>query len=116
MRGRLGEGLYSELARALATQPKVLLLDEPLAAIDEQFREEMRWELRHLQRELGTTTIHVTHDREEAMVMADRLVIMYAGRVVERAPVDELFAHPLHAYTRGLLDSASSRNSSLPAP
>ena len=67
------------LARAVIRDPAVLLLDEPLSAIDEQFREEMRWELGHLQRQLGVTTIYVTHDQREAMSLADRIVLMNNG-------------------------------------
>ena len=71
------------LARAVIRDPAVLLLDEPLSAIDEQFREEMRWELGHLQRQLGVTTIYVTHDQREAMSLADRIVLMNDSRIVQ---------------------------------
>ena len=73
------------LARAVIREPTVLLLDEPLSAIDEQFREEMRWELRHLQKQLGVTTIYVTHDQREAMSLADRIVLMSDGRLCRSA-------------------------------
>ena len=64
------------LARAVIRDPAVLLLDEPLSALDERFREEMRWELGHLQKDLGLTTVYVTHDQREAMSLADRIVLM----------------------------------------
>jgi len=102
------------LARAVVREPRVLLLDEPLSAIDEQFREEMRWELRHLQKELGMTTIHVTHDQREAMSLADRVVLMRAGRIVQAGtprelfddPVDEFAAHFIGSPSVNLIDAA----------
>src|SRR6185436_19641870 len=69
------------LARALAVRPKVLLLDEPLSALDAKIRVSLRAEIRAIQRELGITTIYVTHDQEEALSMSDRIVVMNEGRV-----------------------------------
>ena len=69
------------LGRALAISPELLLLDEPLSNLDARIREEVRHEIKALQAKLGITTIHVTHDREEAMVMADRIAILDAGRI-----------------------------------
>src|SRR5690606_15437878 len=71
------------LARALAPEPSVLLLDEPLSALDAKVREELRGEMRELQRRLGITTIMVTHDQDEAMEMADRIVVMDGGRIAQ---------------------------------
>src|SRR5690606_6908987 len=82
------------LARAVVREPAVLLLDEPLSAIDEQFREEMRWELGHLQRELGVTTIYVTHDQREAMSLADRIVLMDQGKIVQVGAPHDIFFDP----------------------
>jgi ABC-type sugar transport system ATPase subunit len=82
------------LARAVVREPNVLLLDEPLSAIDEQFREEMRWELGHLQKQLGFTTVYVTHDQREAMSLADRIVLMKDGRIEQVGTPQELFAEP----------------------
>jgi putrescine transport system ATP-binding protein len=82
------------LARALALRPRVLLLDEPLAALDRALRESTRRELVKIQRHLGTTFIIVTHDQEEAMTMADRIGVMNAGRLVQVAPPRELYEAP----------------------
>jgi ABC-type sugar transport system ATPase subunit len=86
------------LARAVVREPNVLLLDEPLSAIDEQFREEMRWELRSLQKKLGVTTIYVTHDQREAMSLADRIVLMRDGRIVQVGKPAELYEKPADAF------------------
>ena len=82
------------LARAIIRRPEALLLDEPLSAIDEQFREDMRWELGRLQRQIGVTTIYVTHDQREAMSLADRIVLMNDGRIVQTAPAECDMARP----------------------
>lgn len=95
------------LARAVVREPRVLLLDEPLSAIDEQFREEMRWELRHLQKELGMTTVHVTHDQREAMSLADRVVLMRQGRIVQAGTPAELFADPVDEFAAHFIGSPS---------
>jgi ABC-type sugar transport system ATPase subunit len=95
------------LARAVIREPAVLLLDEPLSAIDEQFREEMRWELGHLQRELGVTTIYVTHDQREAMSLADRIVLMSDGRIVQVGTPDEIFLDPQSVFAGQFIGSPS---------
>jgi len=95
------------LARAVVREPKVLLLDEPLSAIDERFREEMRWELRHIQKELGTTTVHVTHDQREAMSLADRVVLMRDGRIVQEGPPDALYNDPVDMFAAHFIGSPS---------
>ena len=74
------------LARALVNRPKVLLLDEPLGALDLKLREQMQLELKTLQRELGITFIFVTHDQEEAMTMSDRIAVFNAGRIEQLDP------------------------------
>ncbi|CAN5353299.1 ABC transporter ATP-binding protein [soil metagenome] len=86
------------LARSVVREPNVLLLDEPLSAIDEQFREEMRWELRHLQKRLGVTAIYVTHDQREAMSLADRVVLMRDGKLVQVGKPGEFFTDPADAF------------------
>ncbi|MEO0620893.1 MAG: ABC transporter ATP-binding protein [Pseudomonadota bacterium] len=83
------------LARALITRPRVLLLDEPLSALDPFLRVRMRAELRRLQSELGITFIHVTHSQDEAMALADEIVVMNAGRIEQAAPPREIFNAPL---------------------
>jgi putrescine transport system ATP-binding protein len=82
------------LARALVKRPKVLLLDEPLAALDKKLREETQFELKDLQARLGATFMVVTHDQQEAMTMADRIAVMNEGRIVQVAPPRELYEHP----------------------
>jgi spermidine/putrescine ABC transporter ATP-binding subunit len=82
------------LARALAFQPRILLMDEPLGALDVKLRKSMQAELKRLQRELGVTTIYVTHDQEEALSMSDRLVVMNAGRTVQVGTSEEVYLRP----------------------
>ena len=82
------------LARALAKRPKVLLLDEPLAALDKKLREETQFELMDLQVRLGTTFVVVTHDQDEAMTMADRIAVMDKGKVVQVGPPGEIYEQP----------------------
>jgi len=82
------------LARALINQPKVLLLDEPLGALDLKLREEMQIELRNLQRRLGITFIYVTHDQGEALSMSDRVAVFNSGRIEQMAQARELYTRP----------------------
>ena len=82
------------LARALILKPKVLLLDEPLSALDKKLREQMQLELRHLQRAVGITFILVTHDQEEALTMSDRVAVMFDGKVEQVASPRELYETP----------------------
>ena len=86
------------LARALAVDPKVLLLDEPFGALDARVRKELRIWLRRLHDETHTTTVIVTHDQEEAMDVADRVVVMNAGRIEQTAPPRELYDHPANEF------------------
>ncbi|HXO01385.1 MAG TPA: ABC transporter ATP-binding protein, partial [Stellaceae bacterium] len=82
------------LARALITHPKVLLLDEPLSALDPFLRIRMREELKHFQRRLGISFIHVTHSQEEALALADLVIVMNAGRIEQAAPARTVFDQP----------------------
>jgi len=82
------------LARALAPNPRLLLLDEPLSALDAQVRASLRGEIRALQKRLGIVTIMVTHDQEEALSMADRVVLMHDGRIEQAGTPDELYHRP----------------------
>jgi putative spermidine/putrescine transport system ATP-binding protein len=86
------------LARALITRPNVLLLDEPLSALDPELRIRMREELKRLQRDLGMTFVHVTHSQEEAMALADLMVVMEAGRIMQAATPREIFERPASAF------------------
>jgi ABC-type Fe3+/spermidine/putrescine transport system ATPase subunit len=87
------------LARALVNRPKVLLLDEPLSALDANLRRQMQIELKILQREVGITFIFVTHDQEEAMALSDRIALLRAGALEQVAGPREIYAHPATAYT-----------------
>jgi ABC-type Fe3+/spermidine/putrescine transport system ATPase subunit len=89
-----GQQQRAALARALVIAPDVLLLDEPLANLDAKLREEMRFYVRSLQQDVGITTIYVTHDQAEAMVIADRIAVMFGGRLHQLAPPDEVYTHP----------------------
>ncbi|MCG8620980.1 MAG: ABC transporter ATP-binding protein [Proteobacteria bacterium] len=83
------------LARALIMRPKVLLLDEPLSALDKKLREQMQHELRSLQRELGITFIMVTHDQEEALIMSDRIAVMFDGRIAQLGTPQAIYSYPV---------------------
>jgi spermidine/putrescine transport system ATP-binding protein len=91
------------LARALAVDPDVLLLDEPLGALDLKLRRAMQDELKAIQRRLGTTFIHVTHDQEEAMAIADRIVVMNEGRIEQAAPAREVYLRPASLFVAGFM-------------
>jgi len=82
------------LARALVNRPKVLLLDEPLGALDLKLRQAMQLELKEIQREVGITFIYVTHDQEEALTMSDRIGVMHEGRLLQVAPSEEIYEQP----------------------
>jgi spermidine/putrescine ABC transporter ATP-binding subunit len=86
------------LARALVNRPQVLLLDEPLSALDANLRRQMQVELKSLQREVGITFVFVTHDQEEAMVMSDRIALLRSGELEQVATPREIYAHPVTAY------------------
>ncbi len=91
------------LARALVLEPRVLLLDEPLAALDLKLRKEMQLELKGLQRRLGISFIYVTHDQEEALTMSDRIVVMNAGRIEQVGRAEEIYERPLTEFVAGFI-------------
>ncbi|MDP3047701.1 MAG: ABC transporter ATP-binding protein [Chloroflexota bacterium] len=95
------------LARALVVQPKVLLLDEPLSNLDAKVRQRVRVEIRRLQRRIGITTIHVTHDQEEALSIADRVVIMDHGVVVQAGTPEEIYQQPNCAFVAEFLGNSN---------
>jgi len=95
------------LARALAPQPQVLLLDEPLAALDYKLRKEMQIELKRLQHETGITFIFVTHDQEEALTMSDRVAVMDAGRILQIGTPRQIYNHPIERFVADFIGSTN---------
>ena len=95
------------LARALVLQPKVLLLDEPLGALDQKLRKEMQVELKNLQRELGITFIFVTHDQEEALTMSDRIAVMNAGKVEQVDSAATIFEQPTTRFVAAFMGNTN---------
>lgn len=95
------------LARALVFSPDILLLDEPLGALDRKLREEVQVELRRLQRSLGTTTILVTHDQEEALSLSDRILVLDQGLLQQFAPPQQIYQRPNSAFVAGFLGTAN---------
>jgi spermidine/putrescine transport system ATP-binding protein len=91
------------LARALINHPRVLLLDEPLGALDLKLRKQMQLELKRIQTEVGITFVYVTHDQEEAMTMSDRIAVMRAGRIEQLGSAEELYERPATAFVAGFL-------------
>jgi iron(III) transport system ATP-binding protein len=95
------------IARALATDPKILLLDEPLSALDPLIREQLRGELKALQRRLGVTTVMVTHDQAEALAVGDRIAVMRAGRIVQEGAPEEIYQQPADAFVASFVGAAN---------
>lgn len=95
------------LARAIVIRPKILLLDEPLSALDAKLREKMRFELRHLQRQIGMTTVMVTHDQEEALSMSDHIVVMNKGRIEQEGPPVKIYQQPKTAFVANFIGESN---------
>src|SRR5258708_26307129 len=95
------------LARAPVTRPRVLLLDEPLGALDLKLREEMQLELKAIQQEVGVTFIYVTHDQEEALTMSDRLAVFNRGRIEQMGTPADLYERPLTAFVAGFVGTSN---------
>jgi putative spermidine/putrescine transport system ATP-binding protein len=91
------------LARSLVTRPRLLLLDEPLSALDARIRKHLREQIRSIQQELGLTTIFVTHDQEEALVMSDRIFLMNGGKIVQSGDAETLYTAPADAFAAGFI-------------
>ena len=102
-----GEQQRVALARALVTRPAVLLLDEPLGALDKKLRDHMKIELKRLQRDVGVTTIYVTHDQEEALTMSDRVAVMRAGRVEQVGAPREIYETPQTVFVAGFIGNTN---------
>jgi spermidine/putrescine transport system ATP-binding protein len=95
------------LARALVLRPRVLLLDEPLGALDAKLRKQLQLELRALQREVGITFVYVTHDQEEALTMSDQIAVLAEGRVEQIGPPQEIYSAPATTFVAGFLGAAN---------
>jgi iron(III) transport system ATP-binding protein len=95
------------LARALVREPKILLLDEPLSNLDTKLREQLRIELRQLHRQLGITTIYVTHDQTEALAMSNIIAIMSRGKIVQQGTPREIYEHPVTKFTANFIGSTN---------
>ena len=108
--GRLSGGQRQRVAvaRAIVFDPLILLMDEPLAALDRQLRQHLQFELRHLQASLGTTVLYVTHDQEEALVLADRIAVMREGQIEQLGPPRQLYDEPASAFVAGFLGESNS--------
>ena len=95
------------LARAIVIEPVLLLLDEPLSNLDAKLREEMRVEIKEIQRRLKITTIFVTHDQEEALTIADRIAVMHAGQIVQVGTPADVFERPQHSFVAGFVGQSN---------
>ena len=95
------------IARALVNEPKVLLLDEPLAALDLKLRKEMQYELKRIQQEVGITFIFVTHDQEEALTMSDKIVVMRSGEIQQVGTPEEIYNEPANRYVAGFIGESN---------
>lgn len=98
-----GQNQRVALARSLVTRPSLLLLDEPLSALDARIRKHLREQIRAIQQELGLTTIFVTHDQEEALVMSDRIFLMNKGNIVQSGDAQSLYTAPADAFAAGFI-------------
>ena len=95
------------IARALVNEPKVLLLDEPLGALDLKLRKEMQYELKRIQQEVGITFIYVTHDQEEALTMSDKIVIMKSGEIQQVGTPQEIYNEPVNKYVANFIGESN---------
>ncbi len=100
-----GQRQRAALARAIVRQPKIFLMDEPLSNLDAKLRLTMRAQLKHIQRELQTTTVYVTHDQIEAMTLADRIAVMNKGKIQQLGTPDEVYNNPNHIFVAGFIGS-----------
>jgi len=103
------------LARALVIEPSVLLLDEPLSNLDANLREQMRFEIREIQKRIGITTVFVTHDQNEAMAAADRMVVMSRGKIRQVGTAEEIYEHPSDLFVATFIGQANTLRGSIAA-
>ena len=102
-----GEQQRIALARALVTRPSILLLDEPLSALDRKVRAEMQYEIRNIQRQIGTTTVFVTHDQEEALTMSDRIILLNQGHIEQEGDPYTIYSRPANEFASDFLGKAN---------
>jgi iron(III) transport system ATP-binding protein len=102
-----GQQQRAALARAIVSRPRLLLFDEPLSNLDLKLREQMRVELKRIQHEVGITSIYVTHDQAEALVMSDEIIVMSKGRIQQKAGPRDIYARPVNAYVSNFIGAAN---------
>jgi iron(III) transport system ATP-binding protein len=102
-----GQQQRTALARAIVSRPRLLLFDEPLSNLDLKLREQMRVELKRIQHEVGITSIYVTHDQAEALVMSDEIIVMSKGRIQQKGGPHEIYARPVNAYVSNFIGVAN---------
>ncbi len=102
-----GEQQRVALARALVTKPNILLLDEPLSALDRKVRGEMQYEIRNLQRQIGTTTVFVTHDQEEALTMSDKIILLNRGNIEQEGDPWSIYSRPVSVFASDFMGKAN---------
>ena len=102
-----GEQQRVALARALVTKPNILLLDEPLSALDRKVRAEMQYEIRNLQRQIGTATVFVTHDQEEALTMSDQIILLHDGQIEQQGDPFTIYSQPASVFASDFLGKAN---------
>jgi iron(III) transport system ATP-binding protein len=102
-----GQQQRAALARAIVSRPRLLLFDEPLSNLDLKLREQMRVELKRIQHEVGITSIYVTHDQAEALVMSDEIIVMSKGRIQQKGGPREIYARPVNAYVSNFIGAAN---------
>jgi iron(III) transport system ATP-binding protein len=102
-----GQQQRAALARAIVPRPRLLLFDEPLSNLDLKLREQMRLELKRIQNEVGITSIYVTHDQAEALVMSDEIIVMSKGRIQQKGGPRDIYARPVNAYVSNFIGVAN---------
>lgn len=102
-----GQQQRAALARAIVSRPRLLLFDEPLSNLDLKLREQMRIELKRIQNEVGITSVYVTHDQAEALVMSDEIIVMSKGRIEQKGGPHEIYAHPVNRYVSNFIGVAN---------
>ena len=102
-----GQQQRAALARAIVSRPRLLLFDEPLSNLDAKLREQMRVEMKRIQHEVGITSVYVTHDQAEALVMSDEIIVMSKGRIEQRGGPHEIYARPVNAYVSNFIGVAN---------